>query len=179
MRRFVWFLTIVVISVFQVGCASLSDLSPFAYPRLWDYARTKPNELNLSGVYGIRQVRTGGGSAADQIQTFRTRKDVTATINRGDTAALSNIPAFDGFGEKMTCSFSGLAKWQLLDDGDWVIRFDAVQEARPSDGSAVAPCGSRWNDGMIILGQTPPYRLWLSIGDPDNDTGIEFEIGDH
>jgi hypothetical protein len=104
---------------------------------------------------------------------------VTVTINRGDTAALLNIPAFDGFGEKMNCSFSGLANWQLLDDGDWQIRFDAVHVAVPSDSRAVAPCGSQWNDGMMILGQSPPYRLWLSIGDPDNDTGIEFGLVGH
>jgi hypothetical protein len=167
---------IVVIGALQVGCASLSGFSPFAYPRPWDYVRTKPAELRLLGAYRIRQVRTGGGDAAGLIQSFRGRKDVTVTINRDGTATLSNIPAFDGFGEKMNCSFSGLAKWSLLDDGDWVIRFDAAHVAGPSDSAILAPCGSQWNDGMTILGQSPPYRLWLSIGDPDNDTGIEFEL---
>jgi len=156
MRRFVWLLTIVAIAFLQVSCASLSAFSPFAYPRLWDYPRTKPSELSLSGAYQIRQVRTGGGDAAGLIQSFRPRKDVTVTINRGGTAALSNIPAFDGFEEKMNCSFSGLAKWQLLDDGDWVIRFDAAHVAGPSDNVVVAPCGSQWNDGMTVLGQSPP-----------------------
>jgi hypothetical protein len=179
MRRFASLLTIAVIGSLQAGCASVSGMSPFAYPRLWDYTRTKPAELGLSGVYQIRQTRPGGGSAAELIKGFRTRRDVTVTINRGDTAALLNIPAFDGFGEKMKCSFSGLAKWQLLDDGDWQIRFDAVHVASPSDSGAVAPCGSQWNDGMMILGQSPPYRLWLSIGGPDNDTGIEFGLVGH
>lgn len=104
---------------------------------------------------------------------------MTVTINRDNTAALSNIPAFDVFGERMNCSFSGLAKWQLLDDGYWEIRFDAVHVASPLDSGSVAPCGSQWGNEMDILGQSPPYRLWLSIGDPDNDTGIEFGLVGH
>jgi hypothetical protein len=179
MSRSVWLLTVVVMGVLQGGCA-LTGLSPFAYPRLWDYTRAKPAELSLSGVYRIRQVRTAGGdSATGLIQTFRTRTDVTVTVNRDGTATLLNIPAFDLSGEKMNCSFSGLAKWQLFGDGDWVIRFDAVHVTGPSDNVVQEPCGSQWNDGMNILGQAPPYRLWLGIGDPDNDTGIEFELADH
>src|SRR6267154_2519169 len=110
--------SIVLVScVLLTGCASLSSLSPFAFPRSWDYTRTKPSESNLSGVYRIHQVRNEmNGDASNLIKSFGIRKDISVKINADHTALLSNIPQFDGFGEKFICSFSGPAKWYLWED---------------------------------------------------------------
>ena len=169
--------SIVLVScVLLTGCASLSSLSPFAFPRSWDYTRTKPSESNLSGVYRIHQVRNEmNGDASNLIKSFGIRKDISVKINADHTALLSNIPQFDGFGEKFICSFSGPAKWYLWEDGTWGIRFDADSTAGSAETKS-GPCGSQWNDGMTILGQAAPHRLWLVFGDPDDDTGIEFEL---
>jgi hypothetical protein len=175
-RRFANFFMLFALCALSVGCASLSALSPFAYPRLWDYTRTKPAELKLSGTYQILQVRTVQVDDASRlIESFRIRKDISVKLKADHTAFISNLPRFDGFGEKLICSFSGPAKWELSQDGTWTIRFDADFPAGSPETES-GECGSQWNAGMTILGQSAPYRLWLGFGDPDDDTGIEFEL---
>lgn len=177
MRRFVWLLATVALCVFLAGCAGLSGSSPFAYPRHWDYTRKKPAEIDLSGTYQILQVRTTEiDGISNLIQSFRNRKDVSVKLNSDHTAILFNIPSFDVDKEKLTCSFSGHAKWLLWGDGTgWEIRFDADYPVGSPETTPGA-CGPQWQDGMTVLGQAPPYRLWLGIGDPDDDTGIEFKL---
>ena len=156
--------------VFLMGCPSLG--APFGYPRMWDYTRKEPTAASLAGTYHIRQVRTVDiGGASSTIQNFRNRQDVSVTINPDHMAILSNIPDFDICGGK---EISTAATWKLLGN-DWEIRFDAVGLTKATDAKS-DPCGTGWNRGMYILGQAAPYRLWLGIGDPDGDTGIEFEL---
>jgi hypothetical protein len=174
MRQFTRFLVALAACILLTGCASLSSLSPFAFPRPWDYTRTKPAESNLSGVYKIHQVRNEKtGNASNVIESFRSRQDISVKLNPDHTAFLSNIPQLDGFGDSLICSFSGPAKWYLSKDGAWEIRFDADYPAGSVEIKSGA-CGSQWDDGVTILGQAAPYRLWLVFGDPDDDTGIEF-----
>jgi hypothetical protein len=115
------------------------------------------------------------GDASNLIESLQTRQDISVKLNLAYTAFLSNILQFDGFGDSLTCSFSGPAKWYLREDGTWEIRFDADSPAGSAEIKSV-PCGSQWDDGVTILGQAAPYRLWLVFGDPDDATGIEFAL---
>jgi hypothetical protein len=165
-----------------VGCAGLSGLSPFAYPHFWDYTRRQPKEPELVGSYKIRKLSRASFVPA----SFRPSKDVWMVLNADHTAVLSGIPAFDGFGDVMLCAFSGPATWTTYArTSDWWVDLRSKLQKgsgrlEPSGKRAdsVLPkldCGANWNQPLLVLGQHAPYRLYLTVGDPDEDVGIEFQ----
>jgi hypothetical protein len=98
-------------SCLLVGC---SLPSPFAYPRFWDYTSSKPAETDLFGAYEILSARSPTiGAAGDLIRNFRNQKGAVITLNPDHTAQFSGLPDFDGFGQKVICSFFGAAAWEL------------------------------------------------------------------
>jgi hypothetical protein len=101
---------------------------------------------------------------------------------RPDGAAVfSSVPEFNDFGQKFVCSLSGVAKWELddeIDDGwEWSVAF---QDYRPATKPTARECdlGNSVIGGTLVLSRHAPYRLYKIVGDPDSDTGIEFERTD-
>jgi hypothetical protein len=153
-------------------CCLLASCRPpplMSYPRFWDYARAKPKESDLPGRYKILKIRLST-DLAKQIRG----QEPSLKLNADHTALLANFPRFDGFGDRVDCSRSGIASWSLhkdLGSSGWQVAFE---DYRPS--MAAAACGqenSIWP--VLLLGQKPPYRFYLTVGDPDSDTGIEFQ----
>ena len=86
------------------------------------------------------------------------------------------MPDIEPYEFKVQCVYSGPGVWALDDYGDpdneeWHIMLETKRSA-DSPKKTWGPC-SGW--GMLILSRHPPYRLYKVIGDPDNDTGMEFE----
>jgi hypothetical protein len=141
-----------------------------SYPRFWDYTRAKPKESDLSGGYKVLKIRLST-DVAKQIK----EQQPSVTLNSDNIALLGKCPRFDGFGDRVDCSRSGPADWSLDKDLDassgWQLAF---KNYRPS--TAAAACSQEnavWP--VLLLGRKPPYRLYLTVGDPDSDTGIEFQ----
>jgi len=155
-----------------LGCMLTSCRPPplMSYPWFWDYTRARPKEADLSGRYKILKVRLSG-ELAKSLQ----ERDPSVTVNVDNTAVLANFPSFDGFGDRIDCNRTGTADWSLDKDlgasSGWQLAFENY---RPSTASAA--CGQEnaiWP--VLLLRQKPPYRLYLTVGDPDSDTGIEFQ----
>jgi len=159
---------LIVLCALLTGCASLSGL--FAYPPFWDYARKAPTALGLAGTYHIRRVWAPGSK---DIENFDGRRDVSVTIRSDKTATLTNVPDFSGCGGK---EISTAVTWAVYDeDPTFEVRFDAISSKK--QGNSVADvCGEGWSTGMDLLGQRRPYRLWMRIGVPNEDRGIEFQL---
>jgi hypothetical protein len=141
-----------------------------SYPWFWDYTRAKPKESDLSGGYKILKIRLST-DVAKQIQ----EQQPSVTLNSDNTALLVKFPRFDGFGDRVDCSRSGPADWSLDKDlsasSGWQLAF---KNYRPStEAAACSQENAIWP--VLLLGQKPPYRLYLTVGDPDGDTGIEFQ----
>lgn len=154
-------------------CCLLASCRPpplMSYPWFWDYTRDKPKESDLMGKYQPLKIRL----STDLAKQVR-EKEPSLVLNADHTALLSNFPRFDGFGDQIECKRSGIADWSLgkglgASDG-WQLEFS---DYRPS--AAASACGqedSIWP--VLLLGQKSPYRLYLTVGDPDSDNGIEFQ----
>lgn len=108
-------------------------------------------------------------------------KDARITLRTDGTAVLSRVPEFDDFGQKFVCSLSGAATWKLDDTINsgwgWSVAF---QNYRPATKPVAPECdlGNSIFRGILVLSRHPPYRLYKIVGDPDSDTGIEFERTD-
>lgn len=141
-----------------------------SYPWFWDYTKVKPKESDLLGTYKILKIRLST-DLAGQIR----KQQPSVVLNADHTALLTYFPRFDGFGDRVQCKRSGTADWSLSKDlgasDGWQLAFENY---RPS--AAAFACDqedSIWP--VLLLGQKPPYRLYLTVGDPDSDTGVEFQ----
>ena len=152
-----------------LGCMLSSCKPPplMSYPWFWDYTRARPKGADLSGRYKILKVRLSAEIA-------KSLQEPSVTINVDNTAVLANFPRFDGFGDRIECNRSGTADWSLVNlepVSGWQLAF---KNYRPSTASAACgPDNFTWP--VSLLGQKSPYRLYLTVGDPDSDTGIEFQ----
>jgi hypothetical protein len=108
-------------------------------------------------------------------------KDAQITLRTDGTAAFSNVPEFDEFGQKFVCNLSGVAAWKLDDKINsgwgWSVAF---QDYRSATKPIARECdlGNSVFGGILVLSRHAPYRLYKIVGDPDSDTGIEFERTD-
>jgi hypothetical protein len=150
-----------------LGCTA----SPLAYPRFWDYSRERPNELDLLGTYKFFKSSGSFGYG----HGYRGNRNVAITLYADHTASLSAMPSIEPDQFKLPCTYSGPGVWTLDDHGDpdggeWHVMIETKQST-DSQKKTWGPC-SWWE--MLILSRHPPYRLYKVIGDPDNDTGLEF-----
>ena len=154
------------LSCLLAGCRPPPLMS---YPWFWDYARAKPKAVDLLAQYKVLKIRLG-----DDLAKPIREQDPSVTLNADHTATLLKFPHFDGFGDRVECSLSGTANWSLDQGlgigGGWQLRFDNYHPATQT--KKCGPGNTAWP--IVLLGQKPPYRLYLSVGDPDSDTGIEF-----
>jgi hypothetical protein len=144
------------------------------YPYPWNYSKEKPKVSDVVGTYKILKLRlpsTVSGVA----------KDARVTLGADGTALFSSFPEFDNFGEKFVCNLSGRATWELDDrvnDGwGWSVAFEHYQ---PTTKPIKRECdlGNSVIGGVLVLNRRAPHRLYEIVGDPDSDTGIEFERTD-
>lgn len=153
-----------------VGCRNYF----LTYPYPWDYSKKKPKESDMVGTYKILKLRLP--SAASGVD-----KDARITLRSDGTAVFSSVPEFDDFGQKFVCSLSGAATWDLDDkiNNGWGW-FVAFQDYRPATKPIARECdlGNSVLGGILVLSRHAPYRLYKIVGDPDSDTGIEFERTD-
>ena len=146
-----------------------------SYPRFWDYTKTRPKDAELVGTYRVLQLRL----PSDLGRSVRER-DTRITLKADHTADLADLPEFDGFGEKLECRLSGSATWRLDEEINsgwgWSVVF---QNYHPTNKATTRECNYEntiW--GILVLSRHAPYRLYSIVGDPDSDTGIEFERAD-
>lgn len=138
-----------------------------AYPYPWDHPKKMPQKSDIVGTYKITQFRLPSTTSGfDHEARIELRAD--------GSAALYDIPEFDLFGEKFVCNVTGVAKWNV--DGDswgWSVLF---RDYQPENANFRKECDFRNSifGNLQILGRYTPYRLYMYVGDPDSDTGIEF-----
>jgi len=143
-----------------------------SYPRIWDYTRTKPKDTDLVGTYKVLKLRL-----PTELNRSVRERESTITLKADRTAILTDVPMFDGFGDTLVCRLSGSVNWEL-DQGfsgglGWSLNFQHYQPATKPTTSECNYESTVWS--MDILSRHAPYRLYATVGDPDSDTGVEFE----
>jgi hypothetical protein len=168
MRKRVSSSSLLVLACFLlVGCRNYF----LAYPYPWDYSKEKPKESDMVGTYKILKLRLPSTASGFD-------KEARITLRADGTAVFSSVPEFDDFGQKFVCSLSGAATWKLddkINDGfGWSVAF---QDYLPATKPIARECDLRNAviGGILVLSRHAPYRLYKIVGDPDSDTGIEFE----
>ncbi|HKF20410.1 MAG TPA: hypothetical protein VKE93_02510 [Candidatus Angelobacter sp.] len=159
---------LLIIALLLVGCTA----SPLAYPHFWDYTKVKPRDVDLVGTYKFFKSSGSFGYG----HGYQGNQSITITFHADHTAIISALPSIEPEEYKQVCTYSGPGVWNLDDHGDpdgwpWYV-FIETKATADMPKKTFGPC-SAWD--MLVLSRRPPYRLYQTIGDPDNDTGLEFE----
>jgi hypothetical protein len=164
-----WVAITIMFCLLLLGC----NFPLFSYPPFWDYSKTKPVDAELVGSYRVLKLRL-----PSDLSRQVTERDSRITLNADHTAILSAVPDFDGFGQKLECRWSGIASWELNDyinvGWGWSVAFKNFHSL--SKAISAQDCNRQdfvW--GVLILSRHSPYRLYEIVGDPDSDSGVEYE----
>ena len=170
-KKFLSSLLLVLICSLFVGCRNYF----LTYPYPWDYSKNKPKESDVVGSYGVLKLRLSSGVSS------RIGHDAQITLKSDGTAVFTDFPEFDLSGEKLVCNLRGSAKWKLemrKDHGvPWIINFENYV-------SSIKPVAEKCDSGIVdfgdivVISRHYPYRLYTTVGDHDNDSGIEFQRSD-
>lgn len=163
--RMLW---IVVLSFHLAGC----NVPLGSYPYFWEYTKAKPRDEDLVGTYRLLKLRL-----PSDLERMVREKDPVITLRADHTVVFTEVPKFDGFGQKLVCRLSGPANWALDEEINsgwgWSVAF---QNYHPLSKPLTRECdyeNSLW--GVLVLSRHAPYRLYAIVGDPDSDSGVEFK----
>lgn len=74
----------------------------------------------------------------------------------------------------LNCSVTGHGTWRLGKNDNFIVVVAQIADEEPSSqckGTFTANFGNE----LFLYGDKPPYRLHLTIGDPDSGDAVQFE----
>jgi hypothetical protein len=143
--------------VLAIGLLTLVSACQFD-PHSFSYTRHKPDMKTIVGSW----VATDD-TLRELAHTAYSKARPTISLAVDGAIRMADIPDAwsDGFGDGKGALETFVGTWQLEENQDvW-----SVGIRRPEWG-----CGNC----IAILGQSPPYRLFIHVGDPDVGRGYEF-----
>jgi hypothetical protein len=157
--------SIALLSILICGCLLLAGCGP-------EYLKTKPEDADITGTYRLSRLKLERDLARSvQMQ------DATITLQPDHKVAVEGFPKFDLSGGRLVCRLSGSAEWQLSDQENGGVGWSLVFN---NFASSTAPAESACNTtypmpSLSIIGPKTPHRLHMTVGDPNDDQGVEFE----
>jgi hypothetical protein len=136
---------------------------------VWNMTTHAPSPSDLAGDYepdrnGARYLPSGVQLPAGS--HFRLGADHRADV--------TDLPAYDGFGEPLGWNYSGNGDWTLSEGAQVTLIIYIRGDPTPTIAGD-APSGSSVAlGGFELLGHSPPYAIWYGIGDPDEGQGLIY-----
>jgi hypothetical protein len=80
----------------------------------------------------------------------------------------------EAIGDDVSCSITGRGTWRFGKNNSYVILWTNIADEEPNEH-----CKSRFNasfaEELNLYGGKPPFKLHVTIGDPDSGDAIQFE----
>jgi hypothetical protein len=133
------------------------------------FATAQPSEKEVAGTYVV-----DADSQKRRINLPMTNSvlpiDASARIvlSNDHTAAFVNVP--EHYQGTKPCSVTGRGSWTLGRND----RFSVVR-ARISNEETNSPCKGDFGYELMLYGKKSPYKLHVTIGDPDHGDAVQFE----
>jgi hypothetical protein len=131
----------------------------------------KPKVADLVGTYSLSK------SSEDFLHNRKGYVKIPESeiaLGSDQTVTITNLPdcATNGFGKSSGAFLSGEGRWEI-EKGmpGWVLTLD-IKRGGSLSGGVYTGC---W---MCIRGRSAPYRLGVTIGDPDSDETLLYEKKD-
>ncbi len=137
---------------------------------LWNTSSKNPRSEDLAGWYKLADTHSNDRKLPELFVSER-----SGFLLRADhTLEVIDLPAFDNFGQARDCHFNGTGTWSLYGAPGQIELNMHLLAARSADRGSLPACGPENFSSFVLLGHSLPYRLWYSIGDPDEDEGLLY-----
>jgi hypothetical protein len=154
---------LVVSLVLLVGC----QYDPWADR----FLTAQPSEQNVAGTYVIdadSQKRNIKLPLAQNNGTVPIDASAQIVLSGDHEAQFIHVP--EDYRGKDACSVTGRGSWQLDKNNNFsVVRASIVNEEPNS------PCKGDFAYELMLYGKRSPYKLHITIGDPDSGDAVQFE----
>ncbi len=140
-------------------------------PHTASYTKTEPKPEDLIGVYVPDHATTNLIAREGHYQKL----PISITLSAGGSLAITNIPDWWGtdFGRPGGGFDAGRGTWRVLQHQEWW--------AVSADFESTAQFASRQHraeslsTSFMLVGERPPYKIHLTVGDPDEGRAMQFE----
>jgi hypothetical protein len=123
---------------------------------------------DLVGTYLIdadQQKRTFRIGPSNSI--FPINQSARIVLSGDHRAEFIGVPETMGW---QPCSVNGFGSWRISKNDTFTTITAGVTNNDPS-----SPCNGEVGYELMLYGQKPPYKLHITIGDPDSGDAIQFE----
>lgn len=133
-----------------------------------EFLTKQPLERDLVGTYAVdadsqrRQITLPMSNAP-----FPVSSSGRIVLSSDHKAVLTRVPEYDG---EKPCSLSGHGSWELGRNDRYAVVNVQVQNEDMGGG-----CRGQLGFQLMVFGDKPPYKLHITIGDPDSGDAVQFE----
>jgi hypothetical protein len=138
------------------------------------FLKTAPKPADLVGSYSVtrdsleRRIELTDPSGKRQVLVVPVDGRIVLTPDQ--KLGFHHVPDIGQDGRP--CTITGAGTWQLItNDMFWMIN---VHVNRVDYNPSADACRAIYDNQFAIYGQRPPYRLHITIGDPDSADAVQF-----
>jgi len=138
------------------------------------FLQNRPVETDLVGTY-----RVDADTLARRISipwsrktTISIERQAEITLYANHKAQFLHVPQVDDF-VRQVCVINGNGSWELGRNDHYADV--AVQIYRADYHQSVDGCEPTYDGVLMLYGSKPPYKLHVTIGDPDAGDAMQFE----
>jgi hypothetical protein len=137
------------------------------------FLKKPPAESDLVGTYRIdADTLSRRISFPTSASTLPIGKDAEISLTADHNVQFFRVPEFDYVTMK-SCVISGAGTWRLGRNDSYVVV--DVQIQRPDYRPSIDGCGAAYGEELMLYGKKPPFKLHITIGDPDSGDALQFE----
>ena len=140
-------------------------------PHTASYTTTQPKPEDLVGVYAPDQTTTNLIAREGRYRQF----PASISLSAGGALTITNIPDWWGtdFGRPLGGFDAGRGTWSVVQHQRWwAVSVDFESTAQFASRQHRA---ETLGTSFMLVGERPPYKIHLTVGDPDEGRAMQFE----
>ena len=162
-----WFeaISIGLVCGFLAGC----QYNPWAN----GFLKAQPAEGDLVGTYKVdSDTLTRKFSIPMNSKILPISRDARIELAADHKVQFLQIPDVDEFAQRV-CVISGTGSWQVNRNDDYAVIDVKIQ--RKDESRLHDECSPTYDGELMLYGLKPPYKLHITMGDPDSGDALQFE----
>ena len=163
-----WAKTISVISV--LACLFGCQYDPWANR----FLKSGPKDADIVGTYQLDADTLSRHISVPESKTLLSVNPSAQVVLSADHGAeFVEVPDWIYDHGSSLCVISGAGSWKFGKNDDYSVIWVEIQ--RRNFRAGVDHCGSTYNGELFLYGKKPPYKLHITIGDPDSGDAVQLE----